>query len=71
MTTYHRSGYGESNSTFALVTINGTEISKKHGLTIHIHQSMLEHTSFELHCPSEAFSDKITYPLKNSIKLLG
>ena len=71
MTTYHRSGYGESNSTFALVTINGTEISKKHGLTIHIHQSMLEHTTFELHCPSEAFSDKITYPLKNSIKLLG
>lgn len=71
MTTYHRSGYGESNSTFALVTINGTEISKKHGLTIHIHQSMLEHTIFELHCPSEAFSDKITYPLKNSIKLLG
>lgn len=71
MTTYHRSGYGESNSTFALVTINGTEIAKKHGLTIHIHQSMLEHTTFELHCPSEAFSDKITYPLKNSIKLLG
>lgn len=71
MTTYHRSGYGESNSTFALVTINGKEISKKHGITIHIHQSMLEHTTFELHCPSEAFSDKITYPLKNSINLLG
>ena len=71
MTIYHRSGYGESNSTFALVTINGIEISKKHGLTLNIHQSMLAHSTFELECPSEAFGDKNTYPLKNSIKLLG
>ncbi|CVK15985.1 Uncharacterized conserved protein, implicated in type VI secretion and phage assembly [Apibacter mensalis] len=71
MSTYHRSGYGESTSTFALVTINGQEIAKKHAITIHIRQSLLQHTTFELCCPSEAFSDKITYPLKNSIKLLG
>lgn len=68
---YHRSGFGESATTFARVTVAGKDISKKNSIKVKIQQKMLEHTTFELTCPSEAFKDKETYPLKNSIKLLG
>jgi hypothetical protein len=68
---YRRSGFGEGSTPFALVTINGQEISKKHSVSVDISQKMLEHTEYILTVPSEAFNDKNSYPMHNSKKLLG
>lgn len=68
---YRRSAFGKSSNPFALVSINGYEISKKYSISVKIHQKMLMHTEYVLTIPSEAFNDKNSYPMENSQKLLG
>lgn len=68
---YYRSGFGKSSIPFALVLINGQEISKKHQVSVDIRQKMLKHTEYTLKIPSEAFKDTNSYPMANSKNLLG
>ena len=69
MNIYRSSTLGESFQTYAKVTINGVEISRENHIQVKIKQKLLTHNRFEILCPSEAFSEKNSYPLTHSQNL--